>query len=39
MIYHFYPKTGKQLQLKHETRFGPDASWKSHPNIKNGKSK
>ena len=39
MIYHFYPKTGKQLQLKHETRFGPDASWKSHPNLKNGKSK
>jgi hypothetical protein len=39
MIYHFYPKTGKQLKLKYETRFGSDASWKSHPNLKNGKSK
>jgi hypothetical protein len=39
MIYHFYPETGKQLQSKYETRFGPNASWKSHPNLKNGKSK
>lgn len=39
MIYHYYPKTDQQFEARYQTRFGPDATWKSHPNLKNGKSK
>jgi len=39
MIYHAYPKIDEQFQSGYQTRFGPNASWKSHPNLKNEKSK
>ncbi len=34
-----YPEYNKLNHTQYHTRFGPDASWKSHPNLKNGKSK
>jgi hypothetical protein len=38
MIYH-YPEYSKLDHKKYHTRFGPDASWKTKPNLKNAEHK
>ena len=38
MIYQ-YPASDKLKNLKYHTRFGPDASWKTKPNLKNAEHK
>ena len=35
MIYH-YPEYDKLNHSQQHTRFGPDASWRTKPNLKNG---
>jgi hypothetical protein len=38
MIYH-YPEYDKLNKKTYHTRFGPEASWKSKPNLKNAEHK
>ena len=38
MIYH-YPPYEKMNKYRYQFRFGPDATWKSQPNLKNGNHK
>jgi hypothetical protein len=38
MIYH-YPEYNKLDHKQYHTRFGPDASWKTKPNLKNAEHK
>jgi hypothetical protein len=38
MIYH-YPEYNKLKHSQYHTRFGPDASWRTKPNLKNAEHK
>jgi hypothetical protein len=38
LIYH-YPEYNKLNHSQYHTRFGPDASWRTKPNLKNAEHK